>query len=280
VNADLALAGFGLLSALSWGVADFSGGVASRRASSLAVVFFSTVLGGVFVFAAAVARGELSVPAADLPWAFLAGLTGSTALVFFYRGLATGPMGVVAPIAGVLGAAIPVVVGVVLQGLPTTDQIAGIALALCSVVLVTASTHRAGTGWQGAGMAIAAGIGFGLFFVFLGQVHGGGPFAPLVIVRTVASLLIGAMVVATRTRWRLPRAALIPATISGALDMGGNLFYLLAAQQGRLDVAAVLASLYPVVTVLLAAALLREHVGRLQAMGIAAAVAAIVLIAR
>lgn len=209
----------------------------------------------------------------------LAGLTGPSALVFFYRGLATGRMGVVAPIAGVLGAAVPVIVGGLLEGLPAPAQVVGIAFALSSVVLVTWSTQHAGHGWEGAGNAILAGCGFGLFFVFLGQVQGGGPFAPLVVTRGVATILIATVIVVTRAPWRLTRPSLAPAVLSGVVDMSGNFWYLLAAQAGRLDVAAVLASLYPVVTVVLAAVLLREHIGRLQAVGIAAAVGAIVLIA-
>ena len=187
-------------------------------------------------------------------------------------------MGVVAPIAGVLGAGVPVVVGGVLEGLPAFAQLAGIALALVSVVLVTRARDESG-GSRGVGFAILAGIGFGAFFVFLGRVGPGSAFAPLVIVRLVAMLLIGAIVIATRGTWRLSRPSWIPVAIAGTLDMGGNLWYLLAAQQGRLDVAAVLASLYPVVTILLAAAILRERIGRLQAIGILTALAAIVLIA-
>jgi drug/metabolite transporter (DMT)-like permease len=265
---------------LSWGTADFSGGLASRRSAALTVVLWSQPLGGLVALAIVLARGESGVGTADVVWSVLAGLCGPTALVFFYRGLAVGRMGVVAPIAGVLGAAIPVVVGGVLEGLPTVAQLGGIALALVAVVLVTRAEDGATGGDRRAvWLAAAAGIGFGLFFVFLGRVETGAVFTPLVIVRIVATLLVGFFALATRTSWRLHRSAWVPAIIAGVLDMGGNLWYLLAAQQGRLDVAAVLASLYPVVTILLAAALLRERIGRVQAIGIAVALAAIVLIA-
>jgi drug/metabolite transporter (DMT)-like permease len=189
-------------------------------------------------------------------------------------------MGVVAPIAGVLGAAMPVVVGGVLEGLPTALQVTGIALALIAVVLVTRSEDGTTRGdRRAAWLAVAAGVGFGLFFVFLGRVESNAVFLPLVVVRIVATLLIASFAVVTRTTWRLHPSAWLPAAVAGILDAGGNLWYLLAAQEGRLDVAAVLASLYPVVTILLAAALLHERVGRVQAIGIAAALAAIALIA-
>jgi drug/metabolite transporter (DMT)-like permease len=147
------------------------------------------------------------------------------------------------------------------------------------VVLVTRTDDADRGDRRGVGLAIVSGIGFGLFFVFLGRVAPGSVFVPLVVVRFVATALIVSIVVATRTSWRLSRPSYVPVVISGVLDAGGNIWYLLAAQQGRLDIAAVLASLYPVVTILLAAGLLRERIGRVQALGIGAALAAIVLIA-
>jgi drug/metabolite transporter (DMT)-like permease len=260
------------------GAADFSGGIASRRSSALTVVFWSQLLGGIIAVVLTLARGEPGVGSGDIIWAVLAGFSGPTALVCFYRGLAIGRMGVVAPIAGVLGAGVPVVVGGILEGLPAPAQLAGIVLALASVVLVTRAHDPIG-GSRGVGFAILAGIGFGAFFVFLGRVGPGSAFAPLVIVRLVAVLLIAAIVIGTRGSWRVSRHSWIPVAVAGTLDMGGNLWYLLAAQQGRLDVAAVLASLYPVVTIVLAAAILRERIGGLQAVGILAAITAIVLIA-
>jgi drug/metabolite transporter (DMT)-like permease len=275
----LAVAVFGLLSAISWGAADFSGGIASRRSPALGVVLISQPLGGLLALFLALARGEGPPPAPDLLWAAMAGIAGPTALIFFYRGLASGRMGVVAPIAGVLGAAIPVLVGAVLEGFPAPGQLAGIAVGLASVVLVTRVTDSATGRPRGAGLAVIAGFGFGAFFVFLGRVGPGPVFAPLVVVRVVATILMAAIVLVSRSPWRLSRPSYVPVLIAGTLDMGGNLWYLLAAQQGRLDVAAVLASLYPVVTIVLAAAVLRERIGRVQAVGILAAAGAIVLIA-
>jgi drug/metabolite transporter (DMT)-like permease len=266
------------LSALSWGAADFSGGFASRRLPALTVVFWSQLIGVLFATVFAGVRGESSLPPGDVIWAVLAGLSGPTALVFFYRGLAVGRMSVVAPIAGVLGAGIPVLVGGILEGLPAPAQLAGIALALVSVLLVTRAHDPTSGGRRGVYLAITAGLGFGAFFVFLGRVSPGTVFAPLVVARVVATLLIAGVVVTTRVQWRVPRPSILLVAIAGTLDMGGNLWYLLAAQQGRLDVAAVLASLYPVVTVLLAASVLRERVAPLQRAGIALTLTGVVLI--
>jgi drug/metabolite transporter (DMT)-like permease len=275
----LAVAAFGLLSAISWGAADFSGGIASRRSPALGVVLVSQPLGGLLALLLALVRGEGPPAPADFLWAALAGISGPTALIFFYRGLAAGRMAVVAPIAGVLGAAMPVLAGAILEGIPAPGQLAGIVLGLAAVLLVTritdTATHRPG----GVGFALIAGLGFGAFFIFLGRVGPGPVFTPLVLVRVVATILMVAIVLVGRSPWRLSRASYVPVIVAGTLDAGGNLWYLLAAQQGRLDVAAVLASLYPVVTIVLAAAVLKERIGRVQAVGILAAAGAIVLIA-
>lgn len=243
------------------------------------MVFWSQLLGVLYAFALASVLGERGMASEDVIWAALAGLCGPTALVFFYRGLAAGRMGVVAPIAGILGAGVPVVVGGILEGLPAPMQLMGIALALVSVILVTRSDDPGSRGNTGVGLAIVAGLGFGAFFVFLGRVGPESVFVPLIVARLVATALIAIVVVASRGTWRVARTNWVAVGIAGTLDGGGNLFYLLATQQGRLDVAAVLASLYPIVTILLAAAVLHERVGRLQAVGILAALGAIVLIA-
>ncbi len=243
------------------------------------MVLWTQPLGMVLAVVLTLVRGEHGLSPNDLLWAGLAGLCGPSALVFFYRGLAVGRMGVVAPIAGVLGAGIPVVVGGLVDGLPGPVQLAGIALALVSVLLVTRAEDPGARGTQGVGLALLAGLGFGAFFVLLARVEPGTAFAPLVVVRVVATALVGVVVLLTRGTWRLSQDNYVPVVIAGTLDMGGTLGYLLAAQEGRLDIAAVLASLYPVVTIVLAAAFLRERIGGVQAVGIAAALAAIVLIA-
>jgi drug/metabolite transporter (DMT)-like permease len=244
----------------------------------LGVVFASQVIGGVLAIGLALVRGEPVLDASSLGWAVLAGIAGPSGLVFFYRGLSVGRMGIVAPISGLLGAAIPVAVDAFTQGLPSTPQLIGIAVALLAMALVTKSDRAGASGSSGIGLAIIAGIGFGAFFVFIAQVGHGAVFWPLLVARVTASIGIGLLLLATRTSWRPNRRVAPLVLIAGVLDMGGNVWFLLATQQGRLDIAAVLTSLYPIVTALLAAMLLRERMGRVQALGIGAAVVAIVLI--
>lgn len=270
----------GLLAALTWGAADFTGGVASRRASALTVVLGSQVVGGLLAAGLAVARTEVALAPEDAVWSAAAGLGGGIALAGFYRGLAVGRMGVVAPITGVLAAAVPVVFGAVLEGLPQPAQLVGIGCALAAVVLVSWSAGQGGGDQRTSViLAVLAGGGFGMFYVLIDRVSADSLFWPLVAARIASVSLMTALVVGGRLPVR-PLVAVLPLVlIAGVLDLGGNAFFLLGAQAGRLDVASVLASLYPITTVALAALLLRERIGRLQAVGVVAAVAAIVLIA-
>lgn len=272
----------GLLAALTWGAADFGGGLTSRRASALAVVLGSQLIGGLVAAGLATVRGEALLEGADIAWAAAAGAVGAIALAAFYHGLATGRMGVVAPIAGVLAAGVPVAAGMMLEGPPGTGALVGMAAAVLAIFLVSWTSGRgdeAGPQRRSVLLATVAGCGFGLFYVFLDRVEGEAVFWPLVVAR-MASVSLVAVIVATA---RVPVRALgnvLPAlVVVGALDMAGNAFFRLGAQAGRLDVASVLSSLYPITTVALAALVLREGVAPLQAAGIAIAGLAIVLIA-
>ena len=214
----------------------------------------------------------------DTGWSIAAGTTGAIGITALYRGLAVGRMGIVAPVTGIVAATIPVVIGTIIQGLPETPAVAGVVLALVAVVVVSRVPDEGG-GRAGLTLGIAAGIGFGLFNVTIAQVSDGLVFGPLSIVRGAAALLIGGLIVATRTSWR-PPARLLPAILLvGILDMAGNALYILAAQSGLISIAATLSSLYPVTTVILAAIVLRERVTRDHAAGIGLAAIAIVLIA-
>ena len=206
-----------------------------------------------------------------------AGVAVAIGIVSLYHGLAVGRMGVVAPVTGLLAAVLPVVAGIIRDGLPTTPVLAGIVLALIAVVLVSRAPAPAGSR-SGIELAIVAGTGIGLFNILAGQLPDGQVFGPLIVIKLAAAGVIVAVIVLGRRTWRL-RGRLLPIALAGGLfDMAGNAFYVLATQAGRLDVAATLSSLYPVTTILLAVALLDERVNRSHAVGITAAVAAIVLI--
>lgn len=277
---DLAAPLLGLVSAASWGAGDFCGGLASRRSPLLGVLALGYGLGAAAIAAAALVSGEPAPGRAALGWAVAAGLAGTAGLGSLYRGLAVGRMGVVAPVSAVLAAAIPVAWGALSEGLPPAPKLAGFALALLGIWLVA----RGGAGRvdrQGLLLALAAGLGFGGFLVLMHEGAAAGPFWPLAAARatSLALVLAAALARAGRRPFAPAPGALPLVLLAGALDAGGNAFFVLAGRAGRLDTAAVLSSLYPVGTMLLAAGVLRERVGPAQRVGTALALAAIVLIA-
>ncbi len=183
-----------------------------------------------------------------------------------------------ATVTGVLAVAIPVVAGIVLEGLPRTEVLAGISLAVVAVVLVSRVADETGRS-GGLRYALVAGTGIGIFNVLIGQVTDGYVFGPLSIMRGTQVVLLLAVIVFGARAWRMPRTVVPAVLLIGLLDMGGNAFYIAARQAGELAVAATLSSLYPVGTVILAAIFLRERIGRGHAVGIVLAAIAVALIA-
>jgi len=277
-GAGLGAVTFGLLASLSWGASDFSGGLSARRVHVFGVITVSYAVGLALLVALALARSEPIPKGSDLVWGAAAGLAGVTGLTAQYRALAVGRMGIVAPVAAVLGTTIPVLFAAISEGLPGAGQLAGFALAIAGVWII-ARPEVSGGRPDGLGLAVLAGLGFGAFFILIDQVSEGAVFWPLVAARGMSFVVLALIVMANSVAWRPDRSALPLVIVAGVLDVGGNTFFLLAAQAGRLDVASVMSSLYPMVTVLLARLVLQEHVTRLQTAGIAAAVAAIPLIA-
>jgi len=280
VPADLLGAVAGLFAAAAWGAGDFGGGFATKRLPAMVVVLGSQLVGLAGAAALMILLGESLPEPADAAWAAAAALFGALGLAGLYRALADGQMGIVAPITGVLTAAIPVAVGIATAGLPGPVRLAGFAVAILAIVLVSLVDDGT-TGRGGLLLAIGAGLGFGLYSACVGQV-GDGVFGPLMVSRATASVLVLAIVVARRTPVRAvaraePRLLRLVALV-GILDLIGNAMFLVAAQASGLALAAVLGSLYPVSTVILAAVVLREPIGRVHAVGIAAAALAAVLI--
>lgn len=242
------------------------------------VVLTTQVVGMVVALAAAVLRGEPVPAGADLAWSIAAGLCGVVGMSSLYRGLAVGRMGVVAPVTGVVGATVPVAVGFVLEGVPAWATVAGIAVALLAVVLVTrAPGHQAGRP-SGAAWALLAGAAIGGFNICVGQLSSAGQFGPLVVLRLVQAVVLLALIAMWRQPWRMAWSDVGRLSVVGVLDMTGNVAFIAAAQLGALAVATILSSLYPVTTVLLALTLLRERVTRSHLAGITLTIVAIVLI--
>jgi len=252
--------------------------LATRRTHVYSVIIASQIVGVAMLVALAMAFAEQVPAPVHLLWGGLGGLAGTLGLVAFYRALAFGQMGVAAPVGGVVGAATPAILGAFLQGWPGTLRLIGFALALIAVWLIS-RTEDSVVRARALGLPVLAGLGFGIFFICIHQASETAVFWPLVVARLTS--LSALTIVATVTHQpRLPGRAHLPlVALVGVMEVGGNAFYALAARAGRLDVAAVISSLYPAGTIWLAWLILKERITRLQSAGIVAALAAIVLIA-
>jgi len=268
---------FALSAAAAWGSGDFTGGLAARRVGPFYTVLISYLAGLLVLVLAALGRGEALPPSADLLWGALAGILGMVGLVFLFQGFTGGRMGILAPVSAVLAAAFPVIFAALTEGLPRELQLVGFGLALASIWMLS-RPEKLSERPAVLGMALLAGLGFGGFFIALDQVGETAFFWPLAAGRLAACGLLGIYALSTRRPLRLPRSTLGLLLLAGVLDVIGNLFFLLAIQSGRLDVASVLGSLYPAVTAILARLIVRESMARLQATGVAVAVLAIMLI--
>jgi drug/metabolite transporter (DMT)-like permease len=270
-----------LSSAVVYGASDFLGGLASRRATVFGVVALSQLAGLVALLALLPWLGGPATRA-DLGWAAAAGLVGATGLLIFFRALSRGVMSVIAPVTAVTAAAVPVLAGLLGGNHIGPVAGAGIALALVAVVLVSAEgglgqlrTARPAS----LGAPLAAGTAFGCFFVLLDRTSADSGLTPLVAARLASFVLVVVVALTGRRSLRVGRAALPFVLASGVGDMTANALFLLATQQdNQLAITGVLASLYPVSTVVLAQSLLRERLVPAQFAGLAAALGAVVLI--
>ncbi|HEY0509619.1 MAG TPA: EamA family transporter [Blastococcus sp.] len=270
-----------LASAVVYGAADFLGGLASRRTSVFGVVALSQVVGLVALLALLPWLGG-PVEGADLAWGAASGLAGAGGLVVFFRALARGVMSVIAPVTAVTAAAVPVLVGLLYGNTIGGWAAVGIGLALMAVVLVSAegglSALRSARP-AALAPALVAGSLFGLFFVLLDRTSTDSGLTPLVAARIASVALVVVLALAGRQPLRVTRPALPLVAVSGLGDMSANALFLLATQaDGQLAITGVLASLYPVTTVVLAQLVLRERLVGAQVAGLLSAVGAVVLI--
>ena len=272
-----------LVAALAYGLSDFAGGVFSRRSSAWTIAFVASLSGAVFVSGLAILLGG-SPERSDLAWAVLAGLGNGVGTVFLYRGLGSGRMGVVSPVSGVGAALLPVVVGVGTGERPSAVVWSGIVVALPAIWLVARTPpgpEIGGRSLRSNGFldGALAGLGFGSLFVALAQIPEEAGFAPLALNQLVAGIVIALVAVAARQPW-LPRdRAAANGALCGLLGAVATVAFLVAIQGGYLTVTAVITSLYPGFTVLLAYSVLREHVHRGQALGLALGGLAVGLVA-
>jgi drug/metabolite transporter (DMT)-like permease len=268
---------FGLISAITWGAGDFNGGLAVKRSNPYGVVMIAHMISLCLLVALAFAVGDPLPQGADWLWGGAAGICGAVGLVLLYMALASGQMSVAAPISALVAAALPVLIGFFMDGLVGWLTLIGFALALVAVWLISGG---AGLGFDLKRflMPVVAGISFGGFFIFVHFASSVSTLWPLVAVRIVSVISLFLFSMITRQKWIPARESWLPIFLSSILDTAGNAFYVLSAQTGRMDVAAVLGSLYPGSTVFLAWMILKEKISVPQWIGIAAALAAIVMI--
>jgi drug/metabolite transporter (DMT)-like permease len=271
----------GLASSAAWGVSDFLGGLTSRRLKLLTVLMVSQGLGLLPLIVIVAARGEPIPGGGDPLWAALGGLAGLIGLASFYRGLAVGAMSVVAPIAG-LSAVIPVVVGVAGGERPGALAGLGIVVALVGVAFASREKPEEEEGGvqlaTGVGLALMAAVGFGTFFVGLDEGSDQDLWWALLCVRGASFSALVVIAAFLRPPLRLERSDLKPLAAIGLLDVTANGLFAAAANEGLVSLVAVLGSLYPVVTILLARVVLDERVQRLQQAGIVATLAGVAMI--
>jgi drug/metabolite transporter (DMT)-like permease len=274
-------------SAVLYGSADFFGGLTARRANTIATVFCSQLVGLVLLALVLPFLPVATVSTRDWLWGFVAGLSGGIGVALLYRALALGTMAVVAPTTAVIAAMIPVLFAFLLGERLRPWTLVGVALALLAIALVSRppkqaevvtdrSTRR--TLPPGFVLAMFSGVAVGIFFLSLARTTMVAGMWPLVAARISSIAMFGSIAVVTKRTLRMGRTAAVTAFAGGALDMAANALYMIAARIGPLSIVVTLASLYPASTVVLARFVLRERLSRLQIIGIACALAAVVMI--
>lgn len=274
----------GMLSALSWGAGDFAGGLATRKLGAYRAVFYGDLLGLLGLLIVNAFYREVIPSTSSLMLAGLAGMCGSVGLMILYYSMAHGQMSIAAPVSALFAAALPILVGAFIQGLPTFVHFIGFGLALLAVWLISQGdlANRLHVDrFSDLRLPLLAGLGFGSYFIIMHYATNGisSTVWPMIASRFAATLMLLALVLVRREPFSVQRDAWGVVLVNAILDVGGNLFYLLALQSGRLDISAILSSLYPGATVLLAWIFLKERITRTQWTGILTALLAIALFA-
>lgn len=269
-----------LPSAVTYGIADFTGGIAARRAPVLVVTLVAQVAGLIAIVPAVLLVGG-TPSAAAVGAGILASCAGTAGLLLYLRGLAIGPMGVIAPLSAVISAGLPLVVGIVTGERPSALTLVAIAAALLAILLATMGSNGAAGARTGILLGIGAGVGFGLYFVGLDAAPADSGLWSLLVGRAFSSVVLGTVLL-VRPGLRAGAGgsgAFGLMAFSGVFDMTSNVLFLLAARSGDLGVTSVVVSLYPVTVVLLARIVLRERLTPLQLGGAGLALGASVLLA-
>ena len=280
---QFAPAAYSVTAVFLWGASDFAGGYGSRRANAFVFTAFSHACAFVLMFAIASAAQGGFLSWASIVWAVMAGASGGFSVAVFYRALASGRMGLTAPVAALVGAAIPTLADVALEGAPNRWTIGGFVLAVAALWLITrpepSEQEDACSRPAGVGMAALAGVGFAGFYLCMHQAQGSALW--IAAIGRIGSFVATAIAVAViRVPLSLDRPRMGLSMLAGCLDVIASALFVFASQRGLLDQAVVITSLYPAVTVLLARLILKEHFSRWKFIGLLAALAAVPMLAR
>jgi len=267
-----------LAATFAWGMSDFVGGYASRRANAFLLTTITHLSGTALMLVLALIFHSPMPARYNLEWAVGGGLFGGFALAVFYGALAQGNMGLTAPVSAVVGAGIPTAFGFFKQGFPGTVPIVGFLLAGIGIWLIS-RTEDTTDHPRGIAMALLAGFGFAGYFLCIHQAGEGSVFWLAGTSRFVSLLTTGAIVLATRHFGPMDATGVAWGLAAGVLDISGSALFIVASQRGRLDAAVVISSLYPAVTVLLARIFLKEHFSRWRVVGMIAALLAVPMVA-
>jgi len=269
---------YGISSALSWGAADFIGGIASKRTNAIRILYLAELASFIPFIVFAILLREPLPPATDLVIGAVASILGLIGLVFLYRALAGGQMTIAAPVSALFAALLPVIFGLFTLGLPSTTTTIGFGLAFLAVWLISQTDS---TNWRfnisDLRLPLLSGFFFGFYFIAIHKATNNAFFWPLAMARFAGFAALGLYALFTRQAAMPPRETWTLCIINGVIDIAGNGFYVLSTHTGRIDVGAVLGALYPASTVLLAWIFLKERISLIQALGIAFAFIAIVL---
>lgn len=271
---------FGLISAAAWGAADFTGGLASRKTGAYHAVLYGEVVGLPVILIVAWLVWQPLPPLPIWLLSMAAGALGTSGLLLLYHSMTKGLMSIATPVSALLAALLPVVIGSIVENPPGYLVLVGFVFALAAIWLISQSqgsikdvfAHIANLR-----LPLLAGIGFGLYFVLMHTATRHVTFWPMVASRTGGIITLAIYMILNRQPWIPAKSAYGMIMLNGFLDIGGNVFFVLAGQLGRLDIASVLSSLYPGSTLLLAWIFLRERLSRTQWIGIFSALVAILL---
>lgn len=266
-----------LAAACTFGVADFLGGLCTRKAAVAAITLTTNVAGALLAIVLVFTIGGEWTSEA-IGWGAVAGLAGLVGLVLLYQGLADGPNRLVSPLSAVVAAIVPVAVGVSLGDRPSALAVAGLAVAPVAIWLVAGGDLRmTETSKRPIALGIGAGLGFGTFFALIAQTPDDAGAVPLVAARATSVTILIIAVVVTRPGAPTPQVLGV-AIVAGALDMAANGLFLWSTLDGDLAVVGALVSLFPATTVLLAVVFLGERLDRKQITGLALAITAAALL--